>query len=605
MDNLREELKAPESKYSALKKVISLLHSGEDLNLIHSDVSKLAEAGNQKVRTLAEYFLRIYSTQNAYFNLVYRDVLFRRFKISEEGEIFRDDASVRGCIYTIKKLSISESPDTRISAIRAAEFILHYKKQLFYECMLEKCIRTLCFDTNTNVSCNATQVILELGWRSVLSTDDALILAKTRCVPRLRMVIPILSELYRENGLLQARDLLASFLSSNDLSVFYLASRELLKTGHEMTQLIFDKACGFLAVRPEQLFNLLSFIERLCGAAKYSWTLFMVYESDPVYIKKKKIDILLIDPTAASLNEVKHALKAVPCGVVLDVLRYALANSLKSLVEFILSLEALSSANKRAVLEIFRNATRDDEIDVGKYFESFDPEVAPELYLEVCGTWCNGVPQVIQRMDVQKHGYSLIDYFLGMFKLRKISKEVLIMYLKKMQLSDPSLKRIRILLEKIHLRKKETRIVFSKDFIEYEDALQPSCKDDALQPNCKDILGSKCRDALKSKLVPCSEDAYDSNQPEYKNQPGHEPQSESIQIDTPELAGVLKIENKEVRLEILEFRAPSTARYGVGNVDNQIEILKCEDIYLFTLEPEHRGQIFKMIVGEQRITRKF
>lgn len=304
--------------------------------------------------------------------------------------------------------------------------------------------------------------------------------------------------------------LLRSLLRAADVSVFFLAARILMDEAENssydsecLLREILDRAMGFAHLRPEQLHNILVLAQRLAEHIDFSPLCFAIKSTDPEFIKKGKIRLLLHKKHLLPYDTIKHQL--LQYGNRLDLLgeclrydfplprllfHFKTADSVRLLLLIRNSPvgthwgESLSSFlhNNIAILNNQLILNHPSAIDSASYSPAITEEAAPsppadncpvtdspvhvihddvidstddsaalaiKLALELVGKFCTFIPDWADQLSYSAYPLDFLCLYCRLKCAGSISSEQCLGYLKNLSRAAPHIKRIKIVMKQL------------------------------------------------------------------------------------------------------------------------------------------------------------
>ncbi|KAI5170063.1 hypothetical protein PAEPH01_1219 [Pancytospora epiphaga] len=488
---LQEDLKNPATQIQAMKTAVSMIQQGHDLSEISSDVLKIFDTSNPKLKLLCNVYLRRCCMNRPACQLMSTHIFLKDFNdrnwviqrcAAEYAVELGDEVLIKSYVYDIKRMSMHDKPEIRRGIARTLRLFHQKNRPLFFEQGLENILRKLMTDTEECVSTTAFHTLsnIELSkgdTNDIDSVDDAspvrilttdeLVVALENAYEEVKIykMRSILSVLKAKKLSTQHVPLLRKLSSSSDVAIFYLASKKLLEISQADLTYVFEQACGFMNMRNEQLYNLLLFIETLASKMEPNSFHFAIHNEDPDYIIEAKMRIMFLmrnpliehhlkDQAVNPKYNIQILELCVHHDVVINnVLEYIKHNQLDILLKTLLKFDEIPEKWKIKVSSYMKESiwvdndgrialVKDRNVEADIYRVHVEQEKCNKcqtgvLALEVAGKYSTDVPEWIHDLEYGLYCNELIRFFLRLFNRGILDYNACLLKLKDIQTKVP------------------------------------------------------------------------------------------------------------------------------------------------------------------------
>lgn len=489
---LQEELRNPGTQGQAMRTAVSMIQQGHDLSAICSDVLKIIDTADPKLKLLCSVYLRRHCADRPACQLMCTHTFLKDFNdrswsiqrtATTDAVFLADDVIIKNYIYDLKRMCMHERGEVRAAAARSLSIFCTKSSDLFLAHGLDRVLRAMVEDECDVVAVAALQAVAAIeqaeGCRDIalisISDVKTLIEKSHRKTHRLRAAMGVLA--YKKVGV-HFKETLRKLIHSADVAIFYTAANKLLEIDKTAVGDVFEQACGFLDLRDEQLYNMLLYIESLADSVEYNNSLFTIHYNDPDYIKKIKIGILFrnrnprnLDQLSDQIHDHKFNIQVFSLclkhnRVMPEVLDSIASFQLEEFFGVILESASMSGEWLCILSRFVHECISVDKNGVfrvhGKEEDSAaDAEAATDgngllckskpagAALEAAGRLCATIPDWIFRVKPEAHTMGLVRFFCVMMYKQAISKGQCVNYLKNLRREAPHLRRIKFIIRNI------------------------------------------------------------------------------------------------------------------------------------------------------------
>ncbi|KAF9764547.1 AP-3 complex subunit beta [Nosema granulosis] len=431
-------------------------------------------------------------------------------------------------------------------------------------------------------------------------------------------------------------DFLLRCLKKDHLPLFFYASQILLARDTSYRQFVYDASLPFACGSDERIFHILLFQESLLDFVSYENSSFLIFDRDPLYIKRQKVKMLYHRLDDISIQEIR---------------RWAWD---PALLETILG----NGLKKNFVVhEIFTNTNNSSIIDILYAYYPFSPQYTHlvkaylsqlktanniKKFLFLAGNICDELPLALKEIESSTNisTFDIFKFYLAFFRRKFIDIHQLMAIFGDLKKNPELREKAKTLIDLIHTHGPYSLLDFAENIIneqkeeiiqldhKHESNADKSMHESINENNAHESINENNFDFHKLKIDSHENNAnknnaYESNphqQPEndimsykpYKETPfssfkktGFEEwmktplslSSGDVLVDTKYLKGTLVLLPDSICLEVDILSKPQSVSFGF---DNSLETLlvNSEETYsLRSLKIELINKTLKLIIS--------
>ena len=302
IQELQTELKNSKTVVKAMRTIVSMMQLGHDVSGVYSDVLKIIDTSNYQLKLLCSFYLKSICLNKPACQLMCTQTFIKDFneinpKIQKlavhDAIILCDEILLKNYVEEIKRMCKHSNSEIRHETTRSIAYFYLKNTKLFKEEEMILYLKELVKDKDIAVKIGALDALAFIEqFENVVSSSEILKLSKSFYDKGFTKALRSALNVLKHKRLTESsRELYIDLLNSNDICIFYLAASKLIENG-VMYQTIYDSCLYFMDVRPEQQYNMLSFIFTFVDKVKIDSSDFAIFSSDPCFIKKLKLKIL-------------------------------------------------------------------------------------------------------------------------------------------------------------------------------------------------------------------------------------------------------------------------------------------------------------------------
>lgn len=373
---LQIELKNGKTSLKAMKTIVSMLQQGYDMSEIYSDVLKVVDSNNYHLKLLCSFYLKWICMNKPACQLMCTQSLLRDFneinpKIQRlailDSMILCDEILVKNYVEDLKRMCRHPNSEIRLATTRSLAYFYKKNVQLFKEEEMFLYLRELLKDKDQSVKIGALNALASIEKiENVVSNSEIFKIAKSSYDRGLNRVLKAALNVLKYKRLTdQSKDFYLNLLNSNDVCIFYLAASKLLEN-ELFCQKIYESCLCFMGSRPEQHYNILNFILSFINKVEIDPSDFIIFHSEPLFIKKMKLKILFKSISKDIL--VNQETEDVNYGDIFDHKPYSSNGNIKSSNKLIKPEDSISNIEESN--EDYKESSESSKISISEDLQS-------------------------------------------------------------------------------------------------------------------------------------------------------------------------------------------------------------------------------------------
>lgn len=629
--DLQAELRSSDTRLRAMKTIVSMMQQNYDMGILYGDVLKIIDTSNPELKILCNVYLKSTCADRPACQLMCthiflkdfndRNWMIQRLAVNDAVQL-ADEIIIKSYINDIRRMCTHEKKEIRTATARCMSlFYLKDRNMLFQE-NLAKHLKDLLNDSEDDVAIAAAKSISFIESKEdIVSMEDVCKIVVRFVEKRNYQGIRAALEIGKHKRLTdQARHMLLKLIHCSDICIFYLSSMKLLENDKSLYQLVYDIAMGFMTSRPEQLYNLLVYIDSFFDKVDSDSRDFVILHNDPDYIKDMKIKLLIRKYDGFAEHEIGRLIKRGER--VLQVLDYALEFNveIEGIFECItpeqcdqslrIIHEHLLQKSAKSTQPVGTESAWDTAIT--NYLSSIKTGVGKaHIYIELCGRFCRSIPALISKLESESNSAHILKFYCLMMNRGIINEQQCLSYLENFRRIVPHMPRVKLVMKHISrvdaedIYESSSRAANKRSTNGVDFPIEKGCEDGVLHDrpfqSCehgidkqKDIHSMSMQD---TSYAPRSDTSANESRTIAESMP--------VYIDTRMFKGTLDIIDSKMVLTVDILEESQSIRYGLHRASGEksdapefCSEISSEGRYtLFAVKSIHLGSIFRFEIG--------